>query len=106
MMRKLLMVGLAAAMLPVTGVQAQTRAGQASPEDMRALEKTFGEIDRNGNGSVSKIEMSAYGHSKGYGVLVKAKGWKRMDTNGNGTISKDEFVREMIRYRDSRKRGR
>lgn len=104
MMRKLLVVGLMAAILPMTAVQAQKAAPKASPEDIRALEKTFGEIDRNRDGRLTKIEMSAYGHAKGFGVLVKAKGWKRMDADRNGTISRDEFVQEMIRYRDSRKR--
>lgn len=102
MFQKVLMVGLMTAVLPMSALQAAPRP--ASPEDMRALEKTFGEIDRNRDGSLSKIEMSAYGHSKGYGVLVKAKGWKRMDGDRNGKISRDEFVKEMIRYRDSRKR--
>jgi len=104
MMRKLLMVGLMAAILPMTAVQAQKAAPKANPEDVRALERTFGEIDRNRDGRLTKIEMSAYGHAKGFGVLVKAKGWKRMDADRNGTISRDEFVQEMIRYRDSRKR--
>lgn len=101
MLRKVLMVCLTAAILPMTAANAQKATQTGTTDDVRALEKTFGEIDRNGNGSVTRLEMSAYGHGRGYGV-VKSKGWKRMDTDGNGTISRDEFVREMIRFHNAR----
>lgn len=104
MTRKLLMACMMAAILPTAAAHAQKAAPKASPDDLRALERTFAEIDRNHDGRLTKTEMSAYGHAKGYGVLIRPKGWKRMDADGNGTIARDEFVNEMIRYRDSRKR--
>ncbi len=96
--------GLLIAAMPLSASMAQTPARGGDEAHVREIHAMFAEMDRNGDGKVSRIEMTSYGHSKGIRGMVSPKAWKRMDADRNGTISMDEFTKDMIRYYNQRKR--
>merc|ERR1712232_220681 len=69
-------------------------AGQLRPEQVRALRAIFSQLDRNGNGQVSReelqISLEQSGIPKSNSDLDEIM--RSMDTNSNGTIDWTEFV--------------
>ena len=103
MLRNLL-IGLLVATVPMSASMAQSARPRGSEPQIREIQAGFDEMDRNHDGKVSRIEMTAYGHSKGIRGMVDSKAWKQMDADRNGWISKEEFTSQMLRYSDQRKR--
>ncbi len=60
-------------------------------EIARTSQETFAKVDRNRDGSLSRVELTSWGYSNGWGVAVRQKAWKQLDTDRNGRISESEF---------------
>lgn len=70
-----------------------------TPEDHRILDAMFKDADADGNGRITKPEMSAYGARHRMGVIVRDRVWKQMDTDRNGTIDRAEFMESARAFR-------
>ena len=53
--------------------------------------ETFARVDRNRDGSLSRLELTSWGYSNGWGVALRQKAWKQLDADRNGKVSEPEF---------------
>lgn len=65
----------------------------------------FKDADADGNGRITKPEMSAYGARHRMGVIVRDRVWNQMDTDRNGTVDRAEFHGERSGFQDEEGRS-
>jgi Ca2+-binding EF-hand superfamily protein len=113
MKRSVLIAALLIGLTPLCAVQAQDMPGQRilqridtngdgviSKDEMTAArERLFKRLDRNGDGVIDEKEMeSARQAIKDRAEVAQARlgnRWRRMDTNGDGKVSEQEFASSM-----------
>lgn len=86
-----------------TGVREEaegTKAPLDPAEEQRQLDELFKSIDANGNGRMTRHEMTVYAVERNMGSLVRRTRWKRADANGNGWLSSEELSKYLRRERD------
>lgn len=86
----------AALAAPVT---AQGPSAVPTAEDERQLTDIFRQIDTDGNGEMTRMEMRTFGAAHRIGSIIRNEGWKDLDANGNGTLSRREFIDGMVKHR-------
>lgn len=96
---------LAAAMMAGSAVNAQTTPKPAAKpyvltaQDRIVLNKMFDDVDLDRNGSITKVELSAFGIRHNLGAIVKNKEWRDRDANRDGRITRAELLEAAARYR-------
>ena len=113
MKRSVLIAALLIGLAPFCAAQAQEMPGQRilqridtngdgviSKDEMTAArERLFKRLDRNGDGVIDEKEMeSARQAIKDRAEVAQARlgnRWRRMDTNGDGKVSEQEFASSM-----------
>ncbi|QKC95953.1 EF-hand domain-containing protein [Mesorhizobium sp. NZP2298] len=113
MKRSALIAGLLIGLTPLFAAQAQDMPGQRilqridtngdgaiSKDEMTAArERLFRKLDRNGDGVIDEKEMeSARQAIKDRAEVAQARlgsRWRRMDANGDGKVSEQEFASSM-----------
>ncbi|MBZ9887376.1 signal transduction protein [Mesorhizobium sp. M7A.F.Ca.US.006.04.2.1] len=113
MKRSLLIAALLIGLAPLCAAQAQDMPGQRilqridtngdgaiSKDEMTAArERLFRKLDRNGDGVIDEKEMeSARQAIKDRAEVAQARlgsRWRRMDANGDGKVSEQEFASSM-----------
>jgi Ca2+-binding EF-hand superfamily protein len=96
------MIRIAAILVAATiagPVAAQVPSTVPTVEDERQLTAIFQQVDANGNGQLTKMEMRTFGALHKIGSIVRNEGWSDLDTDRNGTLSRREFIDGMVKHR-------
>lgn len=105
-MIKSLIVLAASALLLQAPAAAQTAPASGgfvpSEGQLAELKAMFAKVDADGNGRLSRLELTGFGVSKGLGVAVRQKVWLQMDANRDGGVSVDEFIANSVSFENRR----
>lgn len=93
------MAASAPAVAQVTPAEKAPGGYVLTPEDLKILNGMFRDVDADGNGRITKPEMTAYGIRRRMGTVVRERAWKAMDVDRNGTVDRAEFMESARAFR-------